>query len=93
LNQNDADAQAQTTISNSVTGSVSYTAGELTLSTQINQSLSHPYVGLSSPPSMAYNYGMSYKPRGSTYAASLSVSENIGTVNTAVGAFSLNRQF
>jgi hypothetical protein len=42
---------------------------------------------------MAYNYGMSYKPRGSTYAASLSVSENIGTVNTAVGAFSLNRQF
>jgi hypothetical protein len=93
LNVNDANAAAQTTLGDSTTGSVSYVRGELTLSTQVNYSFSHPYIGLSTPPTITYNYGLSLKPNRSPYSISLSVSENIGAVNTSVGALSLNRQF
>jgi hypothetical protein len=80
-------------LSNSTTGSLSYTSGGLTLSTQINYSLSHPYVGLASPPTITYNYGMSVKPRRLPYTISLSVSENIGLMNSSTGALSLTRPF
>jgi hypothetical protein len=93
LNENDANAAAQTMLSNSVTGSLSYTLGGLTLSGQFNQSLSHPYVGLSSPPTLTYNYGISLKPPHSPYSISGTVTENIGMINSSVGALSLNRQF
>jgi hypothetical protein len=93
LNENDANAAAQTMISNSVTGSLSYTLGGLTFSTQFNQALSHPYVGLSSPPTLTYNYGLSLKPPHSPYSISATVSENIGAMNSSTGALSLNRQF
>jgi len=93
LNQNDADAAAQTMLSNSATASVSYVVGGLTFSTQVNRALSHPYVGLSSPPTMTYNYGLAYKPPHSPYSISGTVTENIGAANSAVGALSLNRQF
>jgi hypothetical protein len=93
LNENDANAAAQTMLSNSVTGSLSYTLGGLTLSTQYNQSLTHPYVGLSSPPALTYNYGVSLKPTHSPYSISATVSENIGVMNSATGALSVNRQF
>ena len=93
LNENDANAAAQTMISNSVTGSLSYTRGALTLSTQFNQAFSHPYVGLSSPPTLTYNYGVAFKPVHSPYSISGTISENIGMVNSATGALSVNRQF
>jgi hypothetical protein len=90
VNQNLADVAAQTTLSNTVTGSVSYTKGVFTMSTQINESLTHPNAGLASPPSLTYNYGLAAK--AGRYTVSLTVTEMIAP-NTAVGAFSLNRQF
>jgi hypothetical protein len=93
LNQNDSDAAAQTMLGNSATASVSYTRGALTFSTQVNRALSHPYIGISSPPTITYNYGLGIKNPHSPYSISVTVTENIGAVDSAVGAFSLNRQF
>jgi hypothetical protein len=93
LNENDANVAAQTMLSNSVTGSVSYTIGGLTLSSQINQSLTHPYVGIAAAPTLTYNYGISVKPRRIPYSISATVTENIGAMNSSTGALSINRQF
>jgi hypothetical protein len=93
LNENDANVAAQTMLSNSVTGSVSYTLGGLTLSSQINQSLTHPFVGIAAAPTLTYNYGISVKPRRIPYSISATVTENIGAMNSSTGALSINRQF
>jgi hypothetical protein len=93
LNQNDASAEAQTTISNSATASLSYTLGPLTFSTQINHAIAHPFVGESSPPTTTYNYGLSVRPGKLPYTLTATVTENIGMINTSVGALSLNRSF
>jgi hypothetical protein len=93
VNQNLANVAEQTTLSNTVTGSVSYTTGGFTMSTQINESLTHPDVGLAAPPTLTYNYGLAVKPKGSRYTMSLTVTEMVGAENVSVGAFSLNRTF
>ncbi|GEM_PF-2518608 len=93
LNQNDANSDTMTSVSNSATASISYTRGSFTFSTQLNHALTLPAFGLASPPTTTYNYGLSVKPPHSPYSVSATVTENIGMINTSVGALSLNRQF
>jgi hypothetical protein len=82
-----------TSVSNSATASISHTRGSFTFSTQLNHALTLPAFGLASPPTTTYNYGLSVKPPHSPYSVSATVTENIGMINTSVGALSLNRQF
>lgn len=93
LSQNDASSSTQTSISNSATASISYTRGSFTFSTQLNHALTLPAFGVVSPPTTTYNYGLSVRPPHSPYSVSATVTENIGMINTSVGALSLNRQF
>lgn len=93
LTNNEANVDESTSISSSVTGSVSYVRGPYTLSTQLNHSFSHPYIGLSSPATTSYNYGLSYRAGNSPYSLTGTVTENIGMINSSSGALSLSRQF
>jgi hypothetical protein len=93
LNQNDASSDTQSSVSNSATASISYTRGSFTFSTQLNHALTLPAFGVVSPPTTTYNYGLTVKPPHSPYSLSATVTENIGMINTSVGALSLNRQF
>jgi hypothetical protein len=93
MNTNDASSASETTIGNSATGSLSYAGRGWTLSTQVNHSLTHPYLGLSSPPTTTYSYGLTLNPHHSRYSFAANVTENIGAINSSVGALSLNRQF
>ncbi len=93
LSQNDASSDTQSSVSNSATASVSWTRGSLTLSTQLNHALTLPAFGAVNPPTTTYNYGLTVKPPHSPYSLSATVTENIGMINTSVGALSLNRQF
>ena len=93
MSQNDASSSTLTSITNSATASISYTRGSVTFSTQLNHALTLPAFGVVNPPTTTYNYGLSVKPPHSPYSLSATVTENIGMINTSVGALSLNRQF
>lgn len=93
LTNNQSNEAAQTGLSNSANATVSYDTGPFTLSTQVNHAISHPFVGLSTPATTTYNYGITLKPGRRPYSLTASVTQNVGVQNSANGALALSRQF
>jgi len=90
---NEANVSSSTGLNSAATASVTIVRGPFSFATQVSHSFAHPFVGLSSPPTTTFNYGLTFKPNQSPYSLSATLTENMGMISTSTGALNLNFQF
>jgi hypothetical protein len=89
----DANVSSSTGLNSAATASVTIVRGPFSFATQVSHSFAHPFVGLTSPPTTTFNYGLTFKPAQSPYSLSATLTENMGMISTSTGALNLNFQF